>query len=283
MRAILLAAGRGRRLEASGWLQPKCLLPFQDTTILDNMLDALVWHGVREVTLVVGYMQQLVRAAVARRGDLVARWVENPDYETTNTINSLWRARADMAGDFLYFNADVLFHHEVVGRLLAARGSSLAIDRKRCAEEEVKVVEDEHGRILEIGKALDPGRCRGEFIGIGRFDADMNKDFVASLQRHNVELKNTNLFFEAALHDILPLHALHEVDVSDLPAIEIDFPADLEQARTHIAPRVLDATGRGGASGGGVPERAAPGTAPASERTSAAPRRGKGQRGQAGP
>ena len=262
MRAILLAAGRGRRLEASGWLEPKCLLPFQDTTILDNMLDALVGHGVTDVTLVVGYMQELVRAAVERRGDVTPRWVENPDYETTNTINSLWRAREDMAGDFLYFNADVLFHHEVVGRLLAADGSSLAVDKKRCAEEEVKVVEDEAGRILEIGKALDPDRCAGEFIGIGRFDAGMNGAFVESLRRHNEELGNLQLFFEAALHDILADHVLMDVDVSDLPAIEIDFPDDLDEARRAVAPRLLggepEAGGEGGGADGGEDDGAGP-------------------------
>lgn len=239
MRAILLAAGRGRRLEASGWLLPKCLLPFRDTTILDNMLDALVSHGVNDVTLVVGYRQELVRAAVEARGDVNATWVENPDYETTNTINSLWRARESMAGDFLYFNADVLFHPEVVGRLLAAKGSRLAVDHKSCAEEEVKVVQDEAGRILEIGKKLDPARCAGEFIGIAKFEAAMNGAFIESLERHNLELGNVNLFFEAAVHDIVGECPLHEVDVSDLPAIEIDFPDDLKQAREEVAPLIL--------------------------------------------
>jgi len=240
MRAILLAAGRGRRLEASGWVQPKCLLPFQDTTILDNMLDALVRYGVTDVTLVVGYMQELIHAAIERRGDVRASWVQNPDFETTNTINSLWRAREFMDEDFLYFNADVLFHPDVVGRLMAGSGTLLAVDHKSCAEEEVKVVQDEQGRIREIGKKLDPARCAGEFIGIARFERALNADFVRSLERHNVELGNVDLFFEAALHDILEAHDVREVDVSDLPAIEIDFPDDLEEARRAVAPRILD-------------------------------------------
>ena len=237
MRAILLAAGRGRRLEASGWTQPKCLLPFGDTTILGNMLDALEQNGVRDVTLVVGYQQELVRAAVAPR-DLRTTWVENPDYGSTNTINSLWRARESMADDFLYFNADVLFDARVVTRLLEASGSRLAVDHKSCAEEEVKVVLDDAGRVLRIGKKLDPADCAGEFIGIGKFERAMNGDFVEALRRHNEELGNTNLFFEAAVDDLLADHALLEVDTSDLPAIEIDFPEDLEAARADVAPKL---------------------------------------------
>ncbi len=237
MRAILLAAGRGRRLEPMGWTQPKCLLRVGETTLLDNMLDALARHGVDDVVLVVGYQQELVRAHVQARG-LRPRWVENPDYETTNTINSLWRAREFMDADFLYFNADVLFHHEIVGRLLAAPGSALAVDKKRCGEEEVKVVLDEDGRVRRIGKALDGRLCAGEFIGIGRFDRAVNADFRASLQRHNVELGNLRLFFEAALDDILDEQRLLAVDVTDLPSIEIDFPEDYEAAVRTVAPRL---------------------------------------------
>lgn len=249
MRAILLAAGRGRRLEASGWTQPKCLLPFGDTTILDNMLAALTSHGVRDVTMVVGYMQDLVRARVAAH-DLRVDWVENPDYATTNTINSLWRARESMAGDFLYFNADVLFDGRVVERLLAASGSRVAVDKKRCAEEEVKVVLDGTGRVTRIGKALDPSTCAGEFIGIGKFLAAMNGDFVEALRARNAR-GETNMFFEAALDDVLGAHVVREVDVSDLASIEIDFPEDLAAARAEVAPR-LAADRRDAAASGGA-------------------------------
>ena len=248
MRAILLAAGRGRRLEPMGWVHPKCLLPIGDTTILDNMLDALQRHGVTDLVMVVGYEQERVRRHVAARG-LRPAWVENPDYETTNTINSLWRAREFMDGDFLYFNADVLFHHEVVGRLLAAPGSGMAIDRKRCAEEEVKVVLDEDGRVRRTGKSLDPAACAGEFIGIARFDRAVNGAFVHSLRRHNEELGNVRSFFEAALDDILDSQRIQAVDVSDLPSIEIDFPADYETAVRSVLPRLRDGDGAGAGSG----------------------------------
>lgn len=243
MRAILLAAGRGRRLEASGWTAPKCLLPVGGTTILDNMLDALAAHGVRDLVMVVGYRQDEIKRHMAARG-LDPAYVQNPDFAETNTINSLWRAREFMDADFLYFNADVLFHRDVLGRLLAAPGSRLAVDRKTCGDEEVKVVLDAGGRVRRIGKALDPALCAGEFIGIAQFARGDNADFVEALRRRNVERGEVKLFFEAAVDDLLDRHAMAAVDVSDLASIEVDFPEDWAAAKA-LAARVPGAAGKG--------------------------------------
>ena len=238
MRAIILAAGRGRRLEASGWTAPKCLLPVGATTILDNMLDALEAHGVHDLVFVVGYRQDEVRRHVEARG-LQPAWVQNLDFAETNTINSLWRAREFMDADFLYFNADVLFHRDVLGRLLAAPGSRLAVDRKKCGDEEVKVVLD-GSRVRRIGKALDPALCAGEFIGIAKFAAADNPSFVDALRRRNVERGEVKLFFEAAVDDVLDARPMVAVDVSDLPSIEVDFPEDWKAAQALAARATKD-------------------------------------------
>jgi choline kinase len=234
MRAIILAAGRGRRLEASGWTAPKCLLPVGSTTILDNMLDALAKHGVRDLVMVVGYRQEDIRRHMAARG-LQPAYVENPEFSDTNTINSLWRTREFMDADFLYFNADVLFHGDVLGRLLAEPGSRLAVDRKKCGDEEVKVVLDPGGRVRRIGKALDPALCAGEFIGIAQFARRDNAAFVEALRRRNIERGEVKLFFEAAVDDLLDEHAMQAVDVSDLASIEVDFPEDWKAAQALAA------------------------------------------------
>ena len=243
MRAIILAAGRGRRLEASGWTAPKCLLPVGGTTILDNMLDALAAHGVKDLVLVVGYRQEEIRQHLAARG-LDPAYVQNPAFADTNTINSLWRAREFMDTDFLYFNADVLFHPDVLARLLAAPGSRLAVDKKKCGDEEVKVVLDGGSRVRRIGKALDPALCAGEFIGIAKFAADDNPAFVRALTRRNVERGEVKLFFEAAVDDVLDSRPMLAVDVSDLPAIEVDYPEDWKAAQA-LAARTARAAGGG--------------------------------------
>jgi len=118
----------------------------------------------------------------------------------------------------------------VLGRLLAAPGSRLAVDRKKCGDEEVKVVLD-GTRVRRIGKALDPALCAGEFIGIAQFAAADGPAFIEALRRRNVERGEVKLFFEAAVDDVLDSRPMLAVDVSDLPSIEVDFPEDWKAAQ----------------------------------------------------
>lgn len=237
MRAVILAAGRGQRLRPSGWKGPKCLLPVGGKSLLDNMLEALAENGVRDVVLVVGHRQESVRRHLeARGGDFDFTWIENPDYASTSTIHSLWHCRDLLDEDFIYLNGDVYFHPEVMSRLLAGGGNRLAVDCKRCDDpEEVKVVLDGDARVERIGKTLDPAACDGEFIGVARFSAEGRGPFLRALERHNEELGNRDLVFEVALDEVLDAMPSYAVDVSDLPAVEIDFPADWEEAKRLAA------------------------------------------------
>jgi len=229
MRAIILAAGRGRRLEPMGWTRPKCLLDVAGQTLLDRTLASLVPHGLTDVTLVVGYKRELVEQAVGSHA-VTARFVVNEQYATTNTARSLWLARDAMIGGFLYFNADVLFDPEIVTRLLAQRETALAIDTGTCGSEEVKVITDADGRVRRIGKELDPDTCLGEFIGVARFDASIGPDFVDRLVEHAKPDDPSSHFFEAALDELLATHVVRAMPIGDLPAIEIDTPQDYQRA-----------------------------------------------------
>ncbi len=236
MRAVILAAGVGKRLAPMGWDKPKCLLAFGDQTLLDNMIVSLLANGVKRVVIVVGYKKDLV-LDVASRHPVRCDVVVNPDYAETNTINSLYLARDYMDEDFLYFNADVLFDRAIVRKLLEHEHSALAIDTKACGPEEVKVIADSAGRIVRIGKELNPAQCLGEFIGIAKFAKEACPALVASLRRCNEDLGQTGLFFESAVDDILQQHVFMAVAIGDLPAIEIDTPEDYEAAQKLWASR----------------------------------------------
>ncbi len=229
MKAIILAAGMGRRLAAMGWEKPKCLLPFGDSTLIGHLLAALTARGIQQIVVVVGYKRELVESALESFPGQV-HLIGNEDYGSTNTINSLWRTREHLTGDFLYFNADVLFDPRILDLILAPAGSALAIDAKACSEEEVKVIMDGHDVILRIGKALASAQCEGEFIGIGKFGKAVCPALVASLERYNLDLGRTNLFFEAAVDDIVADHTVLGVRIGDLCATEIDSPDDFAAA-----------------------------------------------------
>lgn len=229
MKAVILAAGRGKRLAPMGWDKPKCLLEFGDKTLLDHVIDSLLPCGVDRVVVVVGYRRELVLKALGKRPVRV-EVVINEQYAETNTINSLYLAREHLDEDFIYFNADVLFDPRIVGELLHREGNVFAIDEKACGEEEVKVIVDGDGRIARIGKALPGEQCMGEFIGVGTFALQTCPALVESLGRFNEQLNERNLFFESAVDAILDKEAFWAMSIGDMQAVEIDSPEDYEHA-----------------------------------------------------
>ena len=238
MRGIILAAGRGRRLEPVLPGQPKCLITFGEKSLIQHQIAALIQAGINEIIIVVGYEKQQILDHLKNEPCSIT-YIENPIYDETNTIYSLWLAREFFDDSFIYFNADVLFDYRIVKRLCeGAETSNLACMVGLCGEEEVKVtVED--SRIVEIGKKIPKEKCYGEFIGIAKFDRKDNRRFAEILDECIQDKSMWNSFFEYAVNFLAKEKDLTAVDISDLPATEIDFPEDLEYAREEIFPRLV--------------------------------------------
>ncbi|MCZ6766399.1 MAG: aminotransferase class I/II-fold pyridoxal phosphate-dependent enzyme [bacterium] len=127
-RALILAAGRGSRLQPLTKDIPKCLVEIGGESLLERALRALASQGIAEVVVVIGYKGEVIRD---RFGSSFAgvdiRYVEAPDYATTNNIRSLWDARDHLDQDLLLLEADIAFDPAVVAALLAEPGSSMAV------------------------------------------------------------------------------------------------------------------------------------------------------------
>ena len=236
MKAIILAAGAGRRLGVAG---PKCMVDIAGTSIIHRQLAAFRAGGVDQFVVVVGHEQdQLRRHLSGQPGGFT--FIVNERYAETNTIYSLYLARDHIGETFFYANADVVFDRRLIERLQASPApTALAVETAACAEEEVKVIVRD-GRITRISKQLDPADCLGEFVGIARFGRDLAPAFVDALITL-VEVEGVvGDYFERAVDRLCTDWPLTPVDISDLPCREIDFREDLELARRKIAPQLID-------------------------------------------
>ena len=234
MKAIILAAGAGRRLGAA---VPKCMLDVGGMSIIHRQLAAMLAEGIDEYVVVVGYEQEKVREHLAGRPGRFT-FVVNERYASTNTIYSLHLASPHLTGPCWYANADVVFDRRLIRRLADdSSAAALAVKAHACGEEEVKVVVRD-GRITQIGKAIAPTDAAGEFMGIARLGGDVAPALAAALSELVERQSVVSDYFERAVDRLCHELVLTAVDITDLPCQEIDFPADLEQARVEIAPRL---------------------------------------------
>lgn len=173
IRAIILAAGTGSRLRPLTDTRPKCLIPLLGRPLLDRQLDVLRGAGVDDIYLVGGYLEQML----AREG--VRKFI-NTDYERTNMVYSLMRARAlfDGSADILVCYGDIVYEPRVLQAVLNGGHSvSVAVDRgwldlwkvrmedPLADAETLKIATS--GRISELGrKPRGLTDIQGQYIGL---------------------------------------------------------------------------------------------------------------------
>lgn len=242
MKAIILAAGASKRLLPLTRHLPKCLIKVGDKSILEHQLDAVDYAGVSHAVIVVGYLKEQIIDSIGNEYGKIRTisYIENPEYETTNTIYSLYLAKDEFRyDDFIYFNGDVLFHREIVKLLIDHPMTNvLAVDYKRCGEEEVKFTTNSRKKILKLGKYIPTDVAEGEFIGIAKFGRNVSEQFIEKLAYYSNKGEK-NLFFEKAVENILKDDTFYPLDVTHIPNIEIDFPEDLDEAEKTVYPGII--------------------------------------------
>ena len=101
-RAIILAAGQGKRLLPLTEARPKCLIELSGKSLLAWQLERLQTAGVEEVVIVTGFRADAVEAEVARLGlSMPVRLAFNPFYTVSDNTASCWIVRAEFDRDVL--------------------------------------------------------------------------------------------------------------------------------------------------------------------------------------
>jgi len=247
MRAILLAAGRGIRLQQPEDQQlPKCLLQFGGISLLERHLHLLRNVGVEEISLALGFRHELVEDELDRlswqpRPEIVLN--ERFDLGSVLTVHTAADAMT-RGGEVLLMDADVLYDARIMGALVAGGQpvNRMLIDRDfEAGEEPVKLcVRD--GVPIELRKKLAADLhydTIGESVGFFRFD-EQGARRLAALVAGYVARDSAQMPHEEAVRDLIleRSQVIEVTDVTGAPWIEIDFAADVARAARDILPEL---------------------------------------------
>lgn len=237
MKGLILAAGRGSRLGRYN-NTAKCLLEVRGRRLIEYQLEACAEAGVAPVSLVVGYCADDVREVVGIR----AEYIHNPRWESTNSLYSFLLAREWIDGPVVVMNSDILFHPDILNRVLAAGGDALAYDSGSGRAPEHMKVEVAGARLVDMSKQLPLERSAGENVGILSFSAEGARallDRAAAIAADGGE-KN---WLGAAVRQLAAERTIRAIDIAGLPWGEIDSTFDLENVRRKVYPRIRRTTG----------------------------------------
>lgn len=245
MIGVILAAGMAKRLRPLTDERPKCLLKVGERTLLQRTVDAMLAAGISELVVVTGYRANMIRDFLTETyPSLNIHFIDNPDYAHNNNIFSLWLTRPYVDGrDFLLMDSDILCDPAILPEVISAEGSALALNRHELGEEEMKIVADAHGRIIEISKTCSPSEAAGESVGIEKMTADYSSALFRELEKMIVDEGLIDIFYERAFERLIPQgHTFRIVDTTSFFSIELDTPEDFENAQRLIPAELF--TGR---------------------------------------
>ncbi|HTJ46940.1 MAG TPA: phosphocholine cytidylyltransferase family protein [Kofleriaceae bacterium] len=256
MKAIVIAAGRGKRLGAHTEELPKCLVQVGDRPILGWVARAFEAAGVDELVIIRGYRPDVLEAGARSIWKGKLRFVENREWETNNILLSLACARSELDGPCLVTYSDIIFT-PAVARACAAHPADVALVIDQ-ASRDIYVGRTEHpldegevadldpsGHVRRVGKrALPPGDAFGEFIGLAKLSATGAAWFGDALDDLRARFSDDQPFQRAArfrnayLTDLIQ----HLIDAGRPVAPvaitgqwrEIDTGQDLDRARILV-------------------------------------------------
>jgi choline kinase len=237
MTGVVLAAGRGARLNAAAGQVPKCLVRIGGRPLLLHQLDALGQAGIANIVVVAGFGAPLVRSTCPQG----VRIVENKRFRTTNSLHSLWLTRDLLGGGFVVLNGDVLFHPGLLSDLLTARYEDALLmcargDATSYTDEEMKI-HTRRGLVVAIDKALADPDCDGENIGIAKFGSTGAAVLVEAMEER-LSRGGHREWLPRAFQVFAERRPLHVVESRGYPWTEIDFPEDYWRACTQVLPAI---------------------------------------------
>jgi choline kinase len=237
MRAIILAAGKGARLEPANQEPVKCLAKLGGTTLIERQLQCLRASGISEIAVVVGFKAEHIYRACGNE----IEYIENPIFSETNSMYSLWLARNFFGDGFVVLNSDVFFHLQLLNDLLTAKHEDAILisyrNGTKYGDEEMKV-KVRGGHLLDISKSMNPDEADGENVGIVKFGAT-GADVLAGELDSLVANGALRSWAPRAFLEFTKKRPLHVVGTRGYPWIEIDFPEDLQRARDEVLPQIL--------------------------------------------
>lgn len=199
MKAIILAAGKGVRMNPLSSNKPKCLFELRGELAILRQLRLLNDAGVKDIVAVVGFEAEQIKKAV---GDKI-RFIQNPRFRCTSSIYSLWKARRKLDDDLLVLNSDIVYTKSFLEKMLRTLKERvpicLPINSKKPFEEIDVGVQIKGGKVVRVGKNMPKELCHAGSVdgfsvareGCGRLkDAMMDMLMTSSAEGGIYSLKN---------------------------------------------------------------------------------------------
>lgn len=240
MKALILAAGFGKRLQPITNSIPKSMVEVNNTPLLINSLRALKHYNVDEIGIVVGHMADYIQSKIRDNFEgIPVVYFNNADYLTTNNVYSLYKALPFCNDELLMLECDIFYQKEMLLPLVQRNADcSILVSPFNPETMDGTVVRVQENRAVELilGKWQDENfDYSSAFKTVNMYH--FSKDFITKyiqLVKWYVENISTQSYYEKLLGTMIYLKEFdfRVVQVPEEMWCEIDNADDLSRANS---------------------------------------------------
>ncbi len=243
MKALILAAGYGKRLRPITDEIPKSMVAINGVPLLVNALNILTECGINDIGIVVGHKADYIKGEIGDKYNGASiSYYENDRYLETNNVVSLFKAESFIDDDTLLLECDLWYKKELIDKLLDSDGDiSILASPFNKDTMDGTVIRIDDGKVTELilGKWQDEAFDYShtlKTVNMYRFSKDFIKDKYMPLIRWYVENVSENDYYEKVLCSLIYLNEfdITAVEVPESMWCEIDDADDLKRAETYF-------------------------------------------------
>lgn len=234
VKAVVLAAGEGRRLRPLTENRPKPMLPVANKPILEYVVEACAEAGVEEVVLVVGYRRERIQNHFGD-GD---RWGVDVEYvhqrSRLGTAHALAQTADRVGEEFLVLNGDCIVGASLVEHLLSRRAET---DRDVCAvlrsstPGDYGVVQVQSDRVVAIEEKPVGGVQEPALVNAGVYALD--RSVFETIRELDLRRGNGELGIPAVLNTRAEREGVEALRV-DEEWLDVSYPWDLLNVNARL-------------------------------------------------
>ena len=242
MKALMLAAGMGKRLGRYTAGNTKCMLKIGDKTLIERASEALYEAGINDFTIVVGYKGDNLKKFLLEecQNPIVKKmnytFIDNDIYDKTNNIYSLYLAKEELAkDDTILLESDLIYDYDLIKRMVDSSDKNLVSVAKYEQWMDGTVIKiNNDNNITEFIEKKDFNYNDIDnyykTINIYKFSKEFSeKQFIPFLEAY-IKAYGENEYYELVLKIIAHLSRsdLKALDASDINWYEIDDAQDYD-------------------------------------------------------